>query len=62
VAILSAQGKSNREIAQAMTVGLKTVETYVMHIFDKLGFDSRVQLATWAQEKGLVSSSHSQQS
>ena len=50
-----AQGKSNREIAQAMTVGEKTVETYVTRILDKLGVNSRVQIATWAVEKGLIS-------
>jgi predicted ATPase/DNA-binding CsgD family transcriptional regulator len=49
-----AQGKSNREIAQIMTVGEKTVETYVTRILNKLGFDSRVQVAVWAVEKGLV--------
>lgn len=53
VAALIAQGKSNREIAEAMTVGVKTVETYVTRILNKLGFDSRVQIATWAVEKGL---------
>ncbi len=55
-ASLIAQGKSNREIAQVMTVGEKTVETYVTRILNKLGFDSRVQIATWAVEKGLISS------
>jgi DNA-binding CsgD family transcriptional regulator len=55
-AALIAQGISNRAIAQLMTVGEKTVETYVTRILNKLGFDSRVQIATWAVEKGLVSS------
>jgi DNA-binding CsgD family transcriptional regulator len=53
VAVLIAQGKSNREIATAMTVGVKTIETYVTRILGKLGFDSRVQIATWTVEKGL---------
>jgi DNA-binding CsgD family transcriptional regulator len=53
VAVFIAQGKSNRQIAEAMTVGVKTVETYVTRILHKLGFDSRVQIATWAVEKGL---------
>lgn len=53
VATLIAQGKSNREIAEAMTVGVKTIETYVTRILNKLNFDSRVQIATWAVEKGL---------
>lgn len=54
VAALIAQGKSNREIAKAMTVGTKTVETYVTRILNKLGFDSRVQIATWAIEKRVT--------
>lgn len=54
VATLIAQGRSNREIAEAMTVGVKTIETYVTRILNKLGFDSRVQIATWAVEKGLA--------
>ncbi len=54
VAALIAQGISNREIAQAMTVGVKTIETYVTRILNKLGFDSRVQIAMWAKDKGLI--------
>jgi predicted ATPase/DNA-binding CsgD family transcriptional regulator len=53
VAVLIAQGKSNREIAEAMTVGVKTIETYVTRILNKLNFASRVQIATWAVDKGL---------
>ena len=53
VAVWIAQGKSNREIAEIMTVGVKTVETYITRILNKLGFDSRVQVAMWAVEKGL---------
>lgn len=52
-AALVAQGKTNREIAVAMTVGERTVETYVTRILNKLAFDSRVQIATWAHERGL---------
>jgi len=48
-----ALGKSNREIAKEMSVTLKTVETYVTRILKKLGLNSRVQIATWAMEKGL---------
>jgi DNA-binding NarL/FixJ family response regulator len=53
VAVLIAQGKSNREIARAMTVGVKTIETYVTRMLSKLGFDSRVQIATWTIQKGF---------
>ncbi len=55
-AALIAAGLSNREIASHMVVGLKTVETYVTRILIKLGFDSRVQIATWAREVGLPES------
>jgi len=54
VAGLIAQGQSNRRIAEALVVSAKTVETYVTRILGKLGFDSRVQIATWAVEKGLA--------
>jgi predicted ATPase/DNA-binding CsgD family transcriptional regulator/Tfp pilus assembly protein PilF len=54
VAVLVAQGMSNREIAGALVVRVKTVETYITRILNKLGFDSRVQIATWAVEKGLA--------
>lgn len=54
-AALIAQGKSNREIAELMVVKVKTVETYVTRILNKLGYDSRVQIAIWAVEKGLAS-------
>ncbi|MBC8077438.1 MAG: response regulator transcription factor, partial [Chloroflexales bacterium] len=56
VAALIAQGNSNRAIAAAMSVGVKTIETYVTRILSKLGFDSRVQIATWALEKRLATS------
>ncbi|HEX6033014.1 MAG TPA: AAA family ATPase, partial [Anaerolineales bacterium] len=42
VITLIAQGKSNREIAKEMVVGVRTIETYVTRILNKLGFDSRV--------------------
>ena len=50
---LIVQGKSNREIAEAMTVSIKTVETYVTRILRKLNLVSRVQIATWAIENGM---------
>ncbi|HSR19409.1 MAG TPA: tetratricopeptide repeat protein [Anaerolineales bacterium] len=53
VAILIARGRSNRAIAEAMSVGVRTVETYVSRVLGKLGLDSRVQIATWVIDKGL---------
>jgi len=57
VAALIAQGNSNRQIAAAMTVRVKTIETYVTRILHKLDFNSRVQIATWTIEVGLPQSS-----
>ena len=53
-AALIAHGKSNREIAERMVVRVKTVEIYATRILNKLGYDSRVQIAIWAVEKGLA--------
>jgi ATP/maltotriose-dependent transcriptional regulator MalT len=44
VAGLAAQGMSNREIAEALFVTLKTVEWHLRHAFDKLGVSSRRDL------------------
>jgi DNA-binding NarL/FixJ family response regulator len=55
VATLIAQGKANREIADLLVVGNRTVEAHVSGILSKLGFTSRAQIAVWAHEKGLVS-------
>jgi DNA-binding NarL/FixJ family response regulator len=33
---------------------VKTIETYVTRILNKLGFDSRVQIAIWARDLDLV--------
>jgi DNA-binding NarL/FixJ family response regulator len=55
VAALVAQGRANREIAEALVVELKTVEAHITRILNKLGFDNRVQIATWAMNHGLAS-------
>jgi DNA-binding CsgD family transcriptional regulator len=54
VAALLVRGKSNREIAEALVLGERTVQTHVSHILDKLGFTSRAQIAVWAAERGLA--------
>ena len=54
VAVLIAQGKSNREIAERLIVTVRTVEAHITRILDKLGFKSRTEIATWAVAKGLV--------
>jgi non-specific serine/threonine protein kinase len=55
VAELVAQGRSNREIATALVLSERTVETHVTNILNKLGYDSRAQVAAWAVRVGLHS-------
>jgi predicted ATPase/DNA-binding CsgD family transcriptional regulator/transcriptional regulator with XRE-family HTH domain len=52
VAGLVAQGLSDREIAARLTITARTAENHVGHILTKLGFRSRVQIATWASVHG----------
>jgi DNA-binding CsgD family transcriptional regulator len=54
VAALIAQGQTNGEIAQALGVTKRTVETHIGNILDKLGFSSRAQVIVWAIERGLT--------
>jgi|SRR5579885_830834 DNA-binding CsgD family transcriptional regulator/tetratricopeptide (TPR) repeat protein len=54
VAVLVAQGKSSRTIADELIVSERTIEKHVERIMSRLGFTSRVQIATWAVEKGLL--------
>jgi DNA-binding NarL/FixJ family response regulator len=59
VAAFIAQGKSNREIAKALFVGERTIETHVSNILSKLGFEARTQIAAWAADKGLTKNGRS---
>ncbi|TCM50256.1 LuxR C-terminal-related transcriptional regulator [Kribbella sp. VKM Ac-2568] len=47
VAELVAQGLTNKEIALRLVISRRTAESHVVHILDKLGFNSRSQIATW---------------
>jgi DNA-binding NarL/FixJ family response regulator len=44
VAQLAQAGRTNREIAQQLHLSIKTVETHLGHIYQKLGIRSRWQL------------------
>jgi len=45
IAEMAADGLSNREIAQALFVTIKTIETHLGHVFQKLGIRTRSELA-----------------
>jgi DNA-binding CsgD family transcriptional regulator len=47
VAGLVAKGLSNKEIAARLFISERTVATHVGHILNKLGFNSRAQIAGW---------------
>jgi NarL family two-component system response regulator LiaR len=52
---LVAQGYSNRDIANELTVSEATVRTHVSHILAKLELSSRTQAALYALRKGIIS-------
>ena len=49
-----AGGRSNREIARALTLSEKTVKTHVSAILAKLGLADRTQAALYAVREGIV--------
>ncbi len=51
---LVAQGKSNREIAEALTISDKTAKAHISNILGKLELNDRTQLAIYAIKNGLV--------
>jgi two-component system, NarL family, response regulator LiaR len=57
---LIARGYSNKEIAQELIIGEKTVKTHVSNILGKLGLLSRTQAALYAVRIGLVSGTDDQ--
>jgi len=52
---LVAQGMSNGEIADQLTIAEMTVRTHVSHILGKLHVASRTQAALYALKEGLAS-------
>jgi len=49
-----ATGRSNKEIAQELFVTEATVKSHLVHIFTKLGVDSRTRAVHVARESGLI--------
>jgi two-component system nitrate/nitrite response regulator NarL len=48
------RGASNKEIARELAIAESTVKIHVQHILRKLELASRVQVAVWAIEHGIV--------
>jgi DNA-binding CsgD family transcriptional regulator len=51
---LVAQGLTNQEIAQALTISKRTVDNHVSNIFTKTGAKNRVALLNWAMDNGKI--------
>lgn len=54
VLTLAARGKSNKEIAEELSVSVRTVEAHLGHIFTKLDVSSRTEAVILALKKGWV--------
>lgn len=54
IAALLALGLTNRQIADELFISVGTVERHVANILIKLGFQSRMHVAAWAVEQGLL--------
>jgi DNA-binding NarL/FixJ family response regulator len=50
---MGAGGRSNREIANQLSIAEGTVKMHFHHIYEKLGFNSRLELTLYARDKGL---------
>jgi DNA-binding NarL/FixJ family response regulator len=53
VAALITRGLTNRQIADALIIGERTVHTHVTNILGKLELTSRTQIAAWGVARGL---------
>ena len=51
---LLADGKTNREIGQALYIGVGTVKWYLHHLYEKLDVGNRTQAVARARELGLL--------
>ncbi|MGW4474937.1 response regulator [Nonomuraea sp. NPDC004354] len=51
---LLAKGAGNKEIAKALFITEATVKTHLVHVYGKLGVDTRTAAVTAAVERGLI--------
>ena len=56
IAAYVAQGWTNQQMADALIVSRRTVESHISHILGKLGLTTRAQVAVWATQHGLLES------
>jgi HD-GYP domain-containing protein (c-di-GMP phosphodiesterase class II) len=51
---LVAQGNSNKEVAQRLSISARTVQHHTIHIYDKIGVSTRASAALFAIENDLL--------
>ena len=51
---LVAEGLTNQEIAERLTISKRTVDNHVSNIFTKTGAKNRVALLNWAMDNGKI--------
>jgi DNA-binding NarL/FixJ family response regulator len=54
VALAVAEGESNREVAEKLSLAEDTVKHHISNIFDKVGVSNRAELAAYAAGHGLT--------
>lgn len=50
-----ASGKSNREVAESLSISIKTVETHKTNILEKLGLSNTAELVRYAIKHNIIS-------
>ena len=51
---LVAEGLTNQEIAERLTISKRTVDNHVSNVFTKTGSKNRVALLNWAMDNGRI--------
>ncbi|WP_440030404.1 two component system response regulator [Chromobacterium amazonense] len=51
---LVAEGRRNRDIAELLSISLKTVETHRLNLMRKLGAHNAAELSNWARKLGVL--------
>ncbi|MCL4512761.1 MAG: response regulator transcription factor [Candidatus Eremiobacteraeota bacterium] len=51
---LLTEGATTREISKKLFISVKTVQTHLAHVMEKLGLDNRSELIKYAIKKGII--------
>ena len=51
---LAAKGRSNRDIARELDISVRTVQTHLSNVFNKIGVGSRTEAVMFGLRTGLI--------